>query len=82
MLIKISRRFHVIKHQIVRAYNEMFAIIKKNYDNNIFMNALIKNARRVVRVRKKIEQWHRVRDMIVAINHVAHYRANVVNAKI
>ena len=59
----------------------MFAIIKKNYDNNIFMNALIKNVHHVVRVRKEIEQWCRVRDMIIAINHVAHHRANVINAK-
>ena len=34
----------------------MFAIIKKNYNNDIFMNVLIKNVRRVIRVRKKIEQ--------------------------
>ena len=56
MSIKISRRFRVIKRRIVRVYNEMFAIIKKNYDNDIFMNALIKNIRRVARVRKKIKQ--------------------------
>ena len=56
MLNKISRRFRVIKRRIVRAYNEMFAIIKKNYDDDTFMNALTKNVRRVARVRKKIEQ--------------------------
>ena len=78
---KISRRFRVIKRRVVRVYNEMFAIIKKSYDDDIFMNALTKNVRRVARVRKKIEQWRRVRDMIAAINHVAHHRANVANAK-
>ena len=56
MLIKISRQFCVIKRRIVRVYNKMFAIIKKNYNNDIFMNALIKNVRCVVRVRKEIEQ--------------------------
>ena len=56
MLNKISRRFCVIKRRVVRAYDEMFAIIKKSYDDDIFMNALTKNARRVARVRKKIEQ--------------------------
>ena len=56
MSIKTLQRFRVIERQIVRAYNEMFAIIKKNYDDNIFMNALTKNICRVVRVRKKIEQ--------------------------
>ena len=56
MSIKISQRFCVIKRRIVRAYNKMFAIIKKNYNNNIFMNALIKNVRRVVYMRKEIEQ--------------------------
>ena len=40
----------------MRAYDEIFAIIKKNYDDNIFMNVLIKNVRRVVRMRKEIEQ--------------------------
>ena len=78
---KISRRFCVIERRIMRAYDEMFAIIKKNYDDDIFMNVLIKNVRRVIRVRKKIEQWRRARDMIIAINHVAHHRANVANAK-
>ena len=71
----------MIERRIVRAYDEMFAIIKKNYDDDIFMNALTKNVRRVARVRKKIKQWRRARDMTVAINHVAHHRANVVNAK-
>ena len=33
----------------------MFAIIKKDYDNDIFINTLTKNVRRVARVRKKIE---------------------------
>ena len=55
MSIKISQRFYIIKRQIMRAYDEMFAIIKKNYNNDIFMNALIKNVRRVIRMRKKIE---------------------------
>ena len=52
---KISQRFRVIERRIVRAYDEMFTIIKKNYDDNIFMNALTKNVRRVARVRKKIK---------------------------
>ena len=56
MSIKISQRFRVIKRRIMRAYNEMSAIIKKNYDDDILMNALTKNVRRVVRVRKKIKQ--------------------------
>ena len=81
MLNKISRQFCVIECRVVRAYNEMFAIIKKNYDDDTFMNALTKNVRRVARVRKKIEQWRRARGMIVAINHVAHHHANVANAK-
>ena len=55
MSIKISRQFCIIKRRTVRAYNEIFAIIKKNYNDNIFMNALIKNIRRVARVRKEIE---------------------------
>ena len=46
----------MIKRRIVRAYDEMFAIIKKNYNDNIFINVLTKNVRRVVRVRKKIKQ--------------------------
>ena len=78
---KILRRFRVIERRIVRAYDKMFAIIKKSYDDDIFINALTKNARRAARVRKKIKQWCRVRDMIVAINHVAHHRANVANTK-
>ena len=65
----------------MRAYDELFAIIKKNNDDDIFMNALIKNVCRIIRVRKKIEQWRCVRDIIVIINYVAYYRANVVNAK-
>ena len=55
MSIKISRQFYIIKRRVVRAYNKMFAIIKKNYNNNIFMNVLIKNVRRVARVRKEIK---------------------------
>ena len=63
----------MIKRRVLRAYDEMFAIIKKNYDNDIFMNALIKNVHHVARVRKKIKQWRRVHNMIVAINYVAHH---------
>ena len=55
MLNKISRRFRIIEHRIVRAYDEMSAIIKKNYDDDTFMNALTKNVRRAARVRKEIE---------------------------
>ena len=40
----------------MRAYDEMFAIIKKDYDDDIFMNALTKNVCCVARVRKEIEQ--------------------------
>ena len=53
---KILQQFCMIERWIVRAYDEMSAIIKKNYDDDIFMNALTKNVRRVARVRKEIEQ--------------------------
>ena len=81
MSIKIPRQFYMIKRRVVRVYNEMFAIIKKNYDDDIFMNALIKNIHCVARVRKKIEQCYYIYNMIVAINHVTYHRANIVNAK-
>ena len=78
---KISRRFRIAERRAIRVYDEMSAIVKKKYDDDILLNALTKNARRVVRMRKKIEQWRRARGMIAAINHVTYHRANVVNAK-
>ena len=68
-----SDRFCIIERRIMRAYNEIFAIIKKNYDDDIFMNTLIKNVCRVAYMRKEIKQWYRVCNMIVAINYVAYY---------
>ena len=48
--IKFLRASHAI-----RVYNEMLIIVKKKYDNDILLNALIKSARCVVRMRKNIE---------------------------
>ena len=56
MLNKISRYFRIVKQRAIRVYNEMSIIVKKKYNNDIFLNALIKNARRVVRMRKNVEQ--------------------------
>ena len=53
---KILRRFKIVERRAIRVYDKMSIIIKKKYDDNIFLNALTKNARRVVRMRKKIKQ--------------------------
>ena len=54
MSIKISRRFRVAERRAIRAYNEMSAIVKKEYDDDILLNALAKSARCVARMRKEI----------------------------
>ena len=56
MLIKISRYFQIVKRRAIRVYNEMSTIVKENYNDEIFINALIKNICRAVRMRKEIEQ--------------------------
>ena len=56
MLIKISRRFRVAERRAIRVYDEISTIVKEKYDDDILLNALTKNARRVARMRKKIEQ--------------------------
>ena len=56
ILIKISQCFQIVKRRAIRVYNKILTIIKEKYDDNIFLNVLIKNARYVVRMRKKIEQ--------------------------
>ena len=59
----------------------MSAIIKQKYNDDIFLNVLIKNVRRVIRMRKNVKQLCRVCDIIIAINYVTYYYTNVVNAK-
>ena len=53
---KISQRFRIVEQRAIRVYNEISTIIKKKYDDDILLNALIKNARRVVRMRKNVKQ--------------------------
>ena len=53
---KISQRFRIVEQRAIRVYNEMSIIVKKKYDNDIFLNALIKNIHRVIRMRKEIKQ--------------------------
>ena len=50
-------------------------------DDEILFIVVNKFDRRVVRVRKKMKQWRRIRDMINVISHIIHHRTNVANAK-
>ena len=47
--------FRIVKRRAIRVYNKISINIKKKYDDNIFLNALIKNVRRVVRICKNIK---------------------------
>ena len=51
-------------------------------DDEILFIVVNKFDRRVARVRKKMRQWRRTRDMINVISHIIHHRTNVANAKI
>ena len=50
-------------------------------DDEVLFIVVDKFDRRVARVRKKMKQWRRIRDMINVINYIIHHRANVANAK-
>ena len=56
MSIENSQHFRIVKRRAIRVYDKMSTIVKKEYDDDIFLNALTKSVRCVVCMRKNVEQ--------------------------